>query len=268
MASASVLLFIKALQNVPDFSIKISVITAVFNNCGTIADALDSILSQTHDEVEIIVIDGGSTDGTFEVLQAYADRIAVLVSEPDRGIYDALNKGLARATGEIVGFLHSDDVFADAQVLTRISGVFSASDVDAVYGDLEYVKKSAPEVVVRYWKSGEYSAGKLRHGWMPPHPTFYVKRAVYERLGGFDLSYRIAADYDCMLRFLSSGIQAAYVPHVLVKMRLGGASNRSLKNILRKTAEDWRALRTNRIGGIGSLIWKNLSKLPQFLKRG
>lgn len=246
---------------------KISVITAVFNNRDTIAGAIDSVLAQSHPDVELIVIDGGSTDGTLDILQAYADRIAVLVSEPDQGIYDALNKGLARATGEIVGFLHSDDVFAEAQVLTRIAGVFSASDVDAVYGDLEYVKKSAPELVVRYWKSGEYSANKLHHGWMPPHPTFYVKRAVYERLGGFDLSYRIAADYDCMLRFLGSGIQVAYVQRVLVKMRLGGASNRSLKNILCKTAEDWRALRANRVGGLGALAWKNLGKLPQFFLR-
>ena len=246
---------------------KISVITAVYNNRDTIADALDSVLTQTHGDVELIVIDGGSTDGTLEILRHYADRISVLVSEPDNGIYDALNKGLQLATGEIVGFLHSDDVFADADALARIAKVFATPGVDAVYGDLEYVKKSAPEVVVRYWKSGEYSADKLRHGWMPPHPTFYVKRDVYERLGGFDTRYRIAADYDCMLRFLGVGVQVAYLPQVLVRMRLGGASNRSLKNILLKMAEDWRALRSNRIGGVGALAWKNFSKLPQFLKR-
>ena len=246
---------------------KITVITAVYNNHATIVDAIDSMLAQSHPDVELIVIDGGSTDGTLEVLQAYADNITVLISEPDRGIYDALNKGLVHVTGEVVGFLHSDDVFADAQVLARIAGVFSASGVDAVYGDLEYVKKSAPELVVRYWKSGEYSADKLRHGWMPPHPTFYVRRAVYQRLGGFDLSYRIAADYDCMLRFLANGIQVAYLPQVLVKMRLGGASNKSLKNIWLKSREDLRALRQNRVGGLGTLLGKNFSKLPQFFRR-
>lgn len=246
---------------------RISVITAVFNSRDTIADALESVLSQSHPDVELIVIDGGSTDGTLNVLQAWADRIAVLVSEPDQGIYDALNKGLARATGEVVGFLHSDDVFVDAHVLTRIAGVFSASDVEAVYGDLEYVRKDEPERVVRYWQSGVFSVNKLRYGWMPPHPTFYVKRDVYERLGRFDTRYRIAADYDCMLRFLGGGVQATYLPQVLVRMRLGGASNRSLKNILLKMVEDWRALRSNRVGGVGALAWKNFSKLPQFLKR-
>jgi glycosyltransferase len=246
---------------------KISVITAVYNNRGTIAEALESVFAQTHDDVELIVIDGGSGDGTLDVLQGYGERIGMLVSEPDKGIYDALNKGLGLATGEVVGFLHSDDVFADGQVLSRIAAAFAVPGVDAVYGDLEYVKKDAPGQVVRYWKSGEYSAGKLRHGWMPPHPTFYVKRAVYGQRGGFDLSYRIAADYDCMLRFLGAGLEAVYIPEVLVRMRLGGASNRSLKNILRKTAEDWRALRSNRIGGAGTLVWKNLRKLPQFFLR-
>lgn len=247
---------------------KISVITAVFNNRDTIADALESVLSQTHEDVELIVIDGGSTDGTLDVLRTYAGRIAVLVSGPDGGIYDALNKGLARASGEVVGFLHSDDVFHDAACLARIANAFAAPETDAVYGDLEYVKKDAPGRVVRYWQAGAYSVDKLRHGWMPPHPTFYVRRAVYQHLGGFDTTYHIAADYDCMLRFLGSGLRVAYLPHVLVRMRLGGASNRSLKNILRKTAEDWRALRGNKIGGIRALAWKNLSKLPQFLRRG
>lgn len=212
-----------------NFAVKISVITAVLNKRDTIAEALDSALAQTHDDIELIVIDGASTDGTQEILRGYSDRIAVLVSEPDQGIYDALSKGLGLASGEVVGFLHSDDIFADAQVLDKIAAVFAAQGVDAVYGDLEYVKKTAPTRVVRYWKSGEFSLKKLRHGWMPPHPTFYVKRTVYERLGGFDLSYRIAADYDCMLRFLGSGMRAAYIPEVLVKMRLGGTSNRSLK---------------------------------------
>lgn len=247
---------------------KISVVTAVFNNRETIAAALDSVLAQTGADYELVVIDGGSTDGTLEVLNRYAERIAVLVSEPDKGIYDALNKGIQRASGDVVGFLHSDDLFADAGVLSRIAAAFADPGVEAVYGDLLYVRKDNTDQVVRYWRAGDFSRSRLSWGWMPPHPTFYVRRGVYVRLGGFDMSYRIAADYDCMLRFLGrGGVCVAYIPEVLVKMRVGGASNRSLRNIARKSSEDLRALRRNGVGGIGALIWKNLSKLPQFLRR-
>ena len=250
-------------------TMKISVITAVYNNRDTIAQALDSALAQTHPDVELVVIDGGSSDGTLQVLQGYANRLAVLVSEPDRGIYDALNKGIARASGEVVGFLHSDDLFADEHVLARIAAAFADPAVDAAYGDLLYVSKDNPDRVVRTWRAGAFTPGNLAHGWMPPHPTFYVRRKVYEALGGYDTSYRIAADYDCMLRFLGKGgVRAAYIPEVLVKMRVGGASNRSLKNILQKSREDYRALRVNGVGDIWALAWKNLSKLPQFLRRG
>lgn len=246
---------------------RISVITAVYNNRDTITDALDSVLAQSHPDVELIVIDGGSTDGTLETLHSFQDRISRLVSEPDQGIYDALNKGIQLATGDVVGFLHADDVFADADSLARIASGFVNDDIEAVYGDLLYVMRDDPEQVVRYWKAGMFSLGQLRQGWMPPHPTFYARRSLYERLGVFDTSYRIAADYECMLRFLRSGIKVVYVPQVLVRMRLGGASNRSLKNILRKSLEDYRVLKANKIGGMGALLWKNFSKFPQFFKR-
>jgi glycosyltransferase involved in cell wall biosynthesis len=247
--------------------LKISVITAVFNNRDTIADALDSALGQTHEDVEMIVIDGASTDGTLQVLRGYAGTLAALVSEPDRGIYYALNKGLRVATGEVVGFLHSDDLFADKHVLARIAEAFANPSVDAVYGDLVYVRKDASDQVVRYWKSGMFAPAKLRRGWMPPHPTLYVRRSVYEQLGMFDTDFRIAADYDFMLRFLGrSRVQVEYIPDVLVKMRLGGTSNRSFGNLLRKSMEDYRALKSNKIGGLRALAWKNLSKLPQFFK--
>lgn len=246
---------------------KISVITAVYNNRDTLAAALDTVLSQTYHAVELIVIDGGSTDGTLDVLQFYSDRLAVLVSEPDRGIYDALNKGIRLASGEVVGFLHSDDLFADVDVLEWVANAFLDEQVDAVYGDLLYVRKDAPWRVLRYWRAGVFSPGMLSRGWMLPHPTFYVRRSVYERLGGFNTSYLIAADYDCILRFLGrGGVRVAYIPEVLVKMRTGGASNRSLKNIIKKSSEDLRALKSNGAGGVRALIWKNLSKLPQFLK--
>lgn len=246
---------------------KISVITAVYNNHATLADALDSALAQDHPDVELIVIDGASTDGTLEVVQRYAGRVARIVSEADRGIYDALNKGLHLATGDVVGFLHSDDRYADDRVLSRIAAVLTDPAVDACYGDLCYVRQDNPRHVIRYWQAGSYHPRRLAQGWMPPHPTFYARRAVYERLGNFNLGYRIAADYDCLLRFLGAGqIACAYIPEVLVHMRLGGVSNRSLRKILQKSREDYRALRQNRIGGLGALLLKNLQKLPQFFK--
>ncbi len=247
---------------------KLSIITAVYNNRETVGHALDSVLAQAGADFELIVIDGGSTDGTLAVLDGYRDRLAVLVSETDRGIYDALNKGIRRATGDVVGFLHSDDLLANNGVLRRVAENFADSKVDAVYGDLLYVRKNNPDDIVRYWRAGTFSRARLAWGWMPPHPTFYVRRSVYEELGMFDPGYRIAADYDCILRFLGrKEVNVEYIPEVLVKMRVGGASNRSLKNILRKSLEDYRALRNNNMGGIGALIWKNLSKLPQFVVR-
>lgn len=247
---------------------KISVVTAVFNRRATIADALNSALAQIDANFELVVIDGGSTDGTLDVLHCYGDRLAALVSEPDRGIYHALNKGIQRAGGDVIGFLHSDDLLGGDRVLSRIATAFSDPMVDAVYGDLLYVRKEDPAKLVRYWRAGEFTANGLRAGWMPPHPTFYVRREVYDRLGGFNTSYRIAADYDCMLRFLGrGGVRCRYIPEVLVKMRIGGSSNRNLKNILLKSLEDYRALRDNEVGAVGTLLMKNFQKILQFFLR-
>lgn len=247
---------------------KISVITVVYNARETVADAIGSMQAQIHSDVELIVIDGASTDGTQAILETYRKQISVLVSEPDNGIYDALNKGISRASGDIIGFLHADDLFADNEVLARVADAFTDPAVDAVYGDLVYVAKSKPDRMIRFWQAGNYEAEQLRYGWMPPHPTYYARREVYERHGGFDTSLRIAADYDCLLRHLHMGnLHCHYIPEVLVRMRVGGTSNRSLKNILRKSAEDYQAIRRNRIGGIGTLLWKNFRKLPQFIKR-
>lgn len=244
---------------------KISVITAVLNRRDTIQAALDSLASQDYAEIEHIVVDGGSDDGTLAVLEANRARISTLLSESDRGIYDALNKGIALASGEVVGFLHADDVFADDRVLSRIASAMRDPCVDATYGDLVYVRRDDPDRVVRYWRAGSYSRSRLAWGWMPPHPTFYVRRSVYGRLGGFDTRHRIAADYDCMLRFLGAGgVAPAYIPEVLVRMRLGGASNASVGRILRKSWEDYLALRRNGVGGLGALAWKNFGKLGQF----
>lgn len=246
----------------------ISVVTAVYNSRDTVAHSLDSVLSQSHSLVESVVIDGASTDGTLDVLQRYRTRLGAFVSEPDKGIYDALNKGIRHASGEVVGFLHADDLFAHDDVLARIAEAFADSAVEAVYGDLVYVRRDDVSRVVRYWRAGRFDEDALRRGWMPPHPTFYVRRSVYERLGLFDTRYRIAADYDLVLRFLAhGGIRAAYVSEVLISMRVGGVSNRSLRNILRKSREDLEIVRSNEVGGIGTVLQKNLGKISQFWRR-
>ncbi|RRS30905.1 MAG: family 2 glycosyl transferase [Epsilonproteobacteria bacterium (ex Lamellibrachia satsuma)] len=247
---------------------KISIITSVYNNKETIAEAIESVLSQTYDNIEYIVVDGASADGTMDVIKQYADKITTFVSEPDNGIYDGLNKGVALATGDVVGFLHSDDLFEDEHVVAKIAEAFQESKADSIYGDLTYVSKEDTSKVVRFWKSGIFSINKLKRGWMPPHPTFYVKREVYEKYGAFDTSFKIAADYDSILRFLGKEkISTHYIPEVLIKMRVGGASNKSLKNLIQKSREDLRAMKNNGVGHAGSLFVKNASKVPQFFRK-
>jgi len=249
-------------------ALKISVVTAVFNSVSTIDQAIRSVESQVGANVEHIVVDGASSDGTLAILLDRRESISVLVSEPDHGIYDALNKGIALATGDVVGFLHSDDLYADEHVLARIAAAFENSDVDAVYGDLDYVQRCRPDRVLRQWRSGMFSPRALSTGWMPPHPTLYLRRELYARLGNFDTAYRIASDYEFMLRLLSDPrVKVVYLPEVFVRMRMGGASNRSLSNILRKSREDYKALRSHRVGGLIALALKNFRKLPQFFPK-
>ena len=246
---------------------KVSIVIVVYNNRGTVAQAIESVHSQRYADVELIVVDGASSDGTREVLAQYASKISVLVSEPDRGIYDALNKGIGLATGDIIGFLHSDDLLADEAAITRVVACMKDSTVDAVYGDLVYVRQDDTARVVRTWRAGVFNRTSLARGWMPPHPTFYARREIYERFGGFDTTFRIAADYDCMLRFLKAGIRVGYIPHLQVRMRVGGISNRSFASIVAKSREDFRALRKNEIGATVALICKNARKVPQFFLR-
>ena len=249
-------------------SLKISIITSVYNNKETIAEAIASVFSQSYDNIEYIVVDGASTDGTVEVIKQYADNITTFVSEPDKGIYDGLNKGVALATGDVVGFLHSDDLFEDEHVVAKIAEAFESSGAQSVYGDLTYVTKEDTSKVVRFWKSGIFTYAKLKNGWMPPHPTFYVKRDVYEQYGAFDTFFKIAADYDTVLRFLGrEKISTHYIPEVLVKMRVGGASNKSIKNLIQKSREDLKVMNNNRVGNAGSLLVKNASKIKQFFVR-
>ena len=247
---------------------KISIITSVYNNQETIKDAMDSVLSQTYENIEYIIVGGASTDGTVEIVQSYGDKISKFISEKDKGIYDGLNKGISLATGDIIAFLHSDDIYASDSIIEEVVLTFkSDKSLDGVYGDLVYTPKADTDKVLRYWKSKEFDSSLLKNGWMPAHPTLFLKREVYERFGGFDLSFRIAADYDFMLRVLSGGIKVKYLPEVLYKMRVGGESNKSIKNIILKSKEDLKALKKNNIGGVGTLVYKNLSKVIQFVNR-
>jgi len=247
-------------------SLKISVITACYNSEATIAHAISSLKSQTWSMVEHVVIDGASSDRTQSIARSTLGDGDVFVSEPDQGIYDALNKGIRRSTGDVVGFLHSDDFLANDNVLASVAERFEQG-FDAVYGDLQYVEASDPSRVIRNWISGEFQRGRLKLGWMPPHPTFFMKRQLYERLGVFDTQFRIASDYDSLLRYLGdSTVKVGYIPEVLVKMRVGGTSNGSLKQILQKSKEDISAMRKNGINPFIALPYKNVSKLPQFLK--
>jgi glycosyltransferase involved in cell wall biosynthesis len=243
----------------------ISIITAVFNRADTIGRALASVQTQTFADTEHLIIDAQSTDGTLDTIRRQQTPAVRLISEPDGGIYDALNKGMRLARGEIIGLVHSDDFLAHARVLERVAQAFSDPSVDAVYGDLDYVAADNSERIIRHWRAGSFKPQKLRWGWMPPHPTLFVRRRVVETHGAYDTRYRIAADYDAILRWFGGGIRSTYIPEVLVKMRVGGESNRSLERVLLKSKEDLAALRKNKIGGVGTLALKNLSKISQFL---
>ena len=245
---------------------KVSIITATYNSAATIHDTLASLESQTYPDIEYIIVDGASKDNTLEVINHYCTRVSKIISEPDRGIYDALNKGIAVATGDIVGFLHSDDLLAYPEAITDLVNIFNIGEYDAVYADLEYVQQNDISKVVRLWQSGNYNKQKLKYGWMPAHPTFYMRRSCYQKFNDFNLSYQIAADYDSILRYLwRENVRAGYLPQVLIKMRVGGISNRSLSTILRKMREDIQAMRSNGLFWPVTLAWKNLSKIPQFL---
>ncbi len=242
---------------------KMSVITVSYNSAATIEDTIRSVAGQRCGDVEYIVVDGGSTDGTPDIIKRYECNISRWVSEKDGGIYDAMNKGIKMSTGDVVGILNSDDVYAGADVLAMVAEAFGRGD-DCCYSDLAYVSRDMKNVV-RRWKSGEYRPGRFRIGWHPPHPSFFVRREIYDRYGMFNRDFRIAADYEIMLRFMERHkIAAAYLPEVTVKMRVGGESGKSLMNIIRANAEVRRAWLENGLKPPPLIyIRKPLSKLRQ-----
>ncbi|MDH4318268.1 MAG: glycosyltransferase [Desulfobulbaceae bacterium] len=250
--------------------LEISIITVSKNSVTTIADTIKSVLSQKYNNIEYIVVDGGSVDGTADVVGCYGDVVDKFVTEEDNGIYDAMNKGIQFASGEVIGFINSDDFYASSEVIVKVAKVFSDPTVDACYGDLCYVKQGDVNSVIRYWRSSEFTPGLFLHGWCPPHPTFFVRRCVFERLGGFDLQYKIAADVELMIRFIEvNRIRTRYIPEVLVNMRMGGASNSSWSNVLMQNREIWHVLSEHNIRPslISFVVGKLLLRGKQFFSR-
>ena len=247
---------------------KFSIITVAYNAASTIKDTIDSVLSQKGIELEYIIVDGGSKDDTVSIVESYGDKINKFVSEPDKGIYDGMNKGVEMATGDVIGILNSDDFYVDENVLQKVLKTFD-SQVRAIYADLVYVDQKNTSKITRTWISKPYQKGSFMKGWMPPHPTFFAKKDVYQEFGVYSLELRSAADYEFMLRVIHKNeIPLGYLNEIIVKMRAGGESNASLKNRIRANQEDRKAWEMNDLKPSTLMsIRKPLSKLTQFLKR-
>ena len=226
---------------------KVSIITPVLNSKDTIEQTIKSVVNQTYKKVEYIIIDGGSTDGTLNVINKYKSKISKIISEQDNGIFDAMNKGINKATGEIVGIINSDDFYINNKVIEKVVKKIEEAKADICFGDLIYIDKKS-EKVVRFWKSSEYIPGKFRYGWAPPHPSFFVRRKIYRKYGIFNTTFKIAADYELMLRFLEKyNLKSIYIPEVLVKMRRGGNSSKNLLNYLGGLKEIYKAWEINNL---------------------
>jgi glycosyltransferase len=249
--------------------VRLTIITVTLNSRYSIEDTINSVLSQSFENIEHIFIDGGSGDGTLEILESYKDKVATVVSGPDNGIYDAMNKGILLATGDVIGILNADDVYATKDTLALVANAFLDPRIDACYGDLVYVCPKEPDQIKRDWKAGSYEERKLYFGWMPPHPTFFVRRTCYTKFGLYRTDLGSSADYELMLRYLlCHKIRLAYIPEVLVRMHTGGTSNASIGNRLNAHLMDWRAWQVN---GLHPYPWtlpfKPLRKITQWLSR-
>ena len=245
---------------------KVSVITAVLSNRKYLSDAIESVLGQTHADIEYIIVDGGSKDGTIELVQSYGDKIDKFISEKDKGVYYALNKGIAMASGEVIALLHSDDFYVNRFVISQVVEAFKKQQCDAVYSNLYYVSNNNKDKIIRTWNAGIYKLDSFYYGWMPPHPAFFAKREVYQKYDAFNTELKFAADYELMLRFiLKHNIQICYLPKYFSKMRVGGASNRSLSNRLKANIEDRKAWKINQMKPrVFTLLLKPFSKIFQY----
>jgi glycosyltransferase involved in cell wall biosynthesis len=249
--------------------ILVSIITVCYNSAATIQDTIQSVVSQQYKDIEYLIIDGNSTDQTLEIVKKYQDGIAQIISEPDQGMYDAINKGIELSTGDIIGILNADDFYTDEQVITEVVKRFKKGICEGLYADLNYVDSKNINKVVRHWRSGSYRHGKFLYGWMPPHPTFFVKKECYEKYGKFNLGLKTAADYELMLRFIHKHkINLCYLNRTIVNMRLGGMSNVSLVNRLKANRQDRQAWKINGLKPYPfTLTFKPLRKLGQWIKK-
>ena len=249
--------------------LKVSIITVCYNSSGTIESTIRSVISQNYNNIEYIIVDGASSDNTLQIVERYKNKISKVISEKDEGIYDAINKGISVASGEIIAILHADDFYSNENVISNVVDSFILNKVEAVYGDLQYVDRIDTNKIKRNWISGPFKKQNFLKGWMPPHPSFFVKKECYDKFGLFNTSLRSAADYELMLRFLyKHNCSVAYIPHVLVKMRVGGKSNVSLMNRIKANREDKKAWEINGLTPeILTFIRKPLSKIGQFFKK-
>ncbi len=249
--------------------LKVSIITVCFNSSETIERTIQSVLAQDYPNIEYIVVDGRSSDSTLQIVDRYRVSISKIISEKDDGIYDAINKGIAAATGDIIAIIHGDDFYADGQVISSVVNCFDKNNIDTVYGDLQYVDRQDTSNIKRNWISGNYKKQNFLKGWMPPHPSFFAKKICYEKFGMFNTTLRSAADYELMLRLLyKHNCSVDYIPRVLVKMRVGGKSNVSIMNRIKANREDKKSWELNGLqAGMFTFIRKPLSKLGQFLKK-
>ena len=245
--------------------LKISIVTVCYNAESTILDCIKSVFEQDYKNIEYIIIDGGSTDKTVEFVLGYSGQLTHFVSEPDNGIYDAINKGIKMASGDIVGILNADDYFPESNVLATIAETFTQTGADVVYGNLDYVNTHGR--ILRKWRSGNFKQRNFRLGWMPPHPTFYCKRDLFKRYGFYSLDFGTAGDYELMLRFLYvNSPKVSYINKVLVKMRVGGQSNQNLESRKKAMANDLKAMRLHGISvPLLTLFLKPARKLTQYL---
>ena len=245
---------------------KVSIITSCYNRCATIRGAMESVLSQDYPDIEYIVVDGASTDGSLDIINTYKGRLSMILSEPDDGMYEAINKGIRMATGDIIGLVHSDDMLYDNQVISDIVREFEATKADFVYGDGIYVNANNLSKVVRNWKGGGYHRWKVRIGWLPLHPTCYIRRDVMMREGLYDESYRIAADTDLLVRYLyKAQLKVAYLHRRIIRMRMGGLSTDSEKRKL-MWDEDVRLYKAHGFAAIPTKLMKMMWKIPQFVR--
>lgn len=250
---------------------KISIITITYNSEGTVEDTIRSVVDQDFPDIEYIIVDGRSTDRTVDIINRYAAHVDKFVSEKDKGLYDALNKGINLATGDVVGMLHSDDLYTDKNVISRVAQAFAKDPAtNAVYADLVFVDRNDTSKVLRTWKAGEYRKDAFVKGWMPPHPTFFLKRSAYEKYGGFNLDLKLSADYELMLRMIHKhGLTIKYLPETIVMMRMGGISNTSFFVKLKANMEDKMAWKVNDLKpGFLTTYRKPLKKLLQYFRKG